>query len=307
MATEQIWANQLRFYRETAPRSGVPSGTVWTIPVGPAAAARRTDYWGGRVDVFRNPQPLIPLHDYHEGRMSFSVGARMLGWLLSEHATEVAGNLEFDRLVPSPTFCLEIQTESDAFAFRGIAFHEIQIAAVPPELCVLDLAFLALDRIAIDDLTAATGDLWSDCLAANVCALAYSSGAWGVNPRVDNFHEGTFSAQIFLTRRSLAPAAFEPDGRPTRFTSVPWRVMADLKVQQSTLTQQAKTKATGRLALFLGPAGASLDLVGESVSLFSNDDAVKAVDFREESLMVEFHPDARGSLLSVRDTSGLIP
>ncbi len=308
MATEQIWANQLRFYRETSPRSGVPDGDVWTLPVGPAASARRTEAWGGRVDVFRNPQPLLSLHEYHEGRMAFTVGLRFLGWLLTLHATAQGGNVwTFDRNAPTPTFALEVQTQTDAFVFRGIGFNEIQIAATPPELVTLDLSFIALDRQPIVALTAATGDLYSAPVPSNVCVMAYTSGNWQAVPRVDDFYTGAYGVQFYLTRRDLAPSQFMPDGRPERQTSVPWRVMADVRSAATALTRQAKTRATGRIGLFLGALGHDLQLVADVATLFSQEDPVKATDFREESLMVEMHPDPAGSLLSVRDNSGLIP
>lgn len=306
--TEQIWANEIRFYRETSPRSGTPDGTVWLIPVGPAAAARRVEGWSGRTDVFRQPHPLTPMHEYHEGRMSFTVGLKMLAWLLREHASDRGvDGFAFDRNTGTPTFCLEIQTPSDAFAFRGVAFNEIQIGATPPELLVLDVSWMALDRVEIDELTAATGDLYSAPEPSNRSVMAYAAGAWGADPRVDDFYPGSYAIQLFLTRRDLAPAQFMPDGRPERFSSAPWRVMADMKSAANDLTRQAKTRAAGRLALFLGDDGIDLELIADNASFYTNEEPIKAVDFREEGVMVEMHPDATGSLLNFRDNSGLIP
>lgn len=308
MSVEQIWANQVRLFRETAPRSGIPDGDVLTLPLGPTASARRVEGWGGRVDVFRNPQPLTPMHEYHEGRMTLTVGVKVLSWLLREHLTDIGGDqFRLDRNAPTPTFCLEVETPSDAFAYRGLAFNEIGIGAAPPELVALDLAFIALDRIVIDDLSPAALDLWSEPEPSNRAVMAYAAGAWGADPRTTDFYPGSYAVQVFMTRRDLAPAQFMPDGRPERISSSPWRVMADIASEANDLTRTAKVRATGRLALFLGTDGQDLELAFESCTFFTNEEPVKSADFREESLMVEMHPDPNGSLLNFRDNSGLLP
>lgn len=301
--TDQIWANSIRFYAETFPRSGVPVGDVFTIPIGPAAAAKRVDVWAGRTDFFRNAAPMQPLLAYYEGKMTLSVGIAFLAFILKAHASQDGLDWRFDRNAPTPTFALEIQTADDAFGFFGVAFSEIQVGMDPPELAILDLTFFALDRRTIDVLTTATADLYSEPLAANRCCLAFTTGTWGADPRVDDFLDGVFSSQLYFSRRDLEPARFMPDGRAAAYTSAPWRIMADINLAWSELVRTAKTRALGKLKVFIGAAGADLVLTAGSVSMFSDPDPIKSIDFREENLMVDCHQDSSGSVLSFRDNS----
>jgi len=297
---EQIWANQLRIYRETEPRSGVPLGDVLDLPCGPAAVSREIEAWLGRLDVWRNPPPQTIAHERYSGRMTISCGRAFLVWFLTQHTSASGGGFNLDRQAPAPTFCLEVETEAgDLFQFRGMACDEIQLTLEPMQIVNLDLSWQILQRLPLDELTAATLDFPDPVVPAYVCGAAWTSGAWGSDPRIDN-PVATYRASLFFTRRDLRPCQYHADGVPTRFNSVPWRVIAELKVPRGTVVDAAKSRAVGKLGIFIGPDGADLEFLA-NVTAYATTDPIKARDHREETLSVEMHPDTTGSLIFMRD------
>jgi hypothetical protein len=297
---EQIWANKLRFYREDAPRSGVVVGDVLDLPSGPAAASREVDSWVGRIDVWRNPQPQTPAHERHTARLTVTVGRAFLAWFLDQHAPFSAGVANFDRLTPSPTFCLEVETEKgDRFIFRGVAVSEFQLTIEPMQIVNLDMSLEILERRTLDALTPATRSFDDPAIPAYVCEASFTFGAWGLDPRTTD-RLVTYAASLFFTRRNLRACQFNADGIPTRFTASPWRVLAEVRLPRGPLVDAAKKRAVGRLGLFIGPDGADLEFLA-NVTAYTTTDPLKAWDHRDEVLSIEMHPDATGSLLFVRD------
>lgn len=297
---EQIWANKLRFYKETAPRSGVAVGDILAIPSGPAAVAREVDTWIGRLDVWRNPQPQTVGHEYHTARISVTVGRRFLAWFLGHHAPPNGGVMKFDRRVPAPTFCMEIETEKgDRFRFLGMALTEGQLTFEPATLVNFDMNFEILERRALDELTPATLTFSDPSIPGGICSAAWTFGAWGADPRIDD-KLVAYAVNLYLTRPNLQVCQFNANGVPTRFTSSPWRILAEVRVPRGDLAAAAKSRAVGKLGVFIGPDGADLEFLTIATA-YSTGDPVKAWDHREEVLSVECHPDAFASMLFVRD------
>ncbi len=300
MPAEQIWANKLRFFKETAPRSGVVDGDVIDLPSGPAAVSREVEEWVGRLDVWRNPSPLLAAHEHHSAKITVSVGRGFLVWFLAQHAS-VSGNvMNFDRRAPNPTFCMEVETElGDRFQFRGMAAVEMQIGLIPMQIVNLDIVFDILERRTLDELRPATREFRDPVIPAAICSASWAFGPWVGDPRTGNKLE-TYVASFYLTRRNLRACQYNAEGIPTRFTASPWRVLAELRLPSGPLSLAAKTRALGRIGFFIGPDGADLEFMAPAAA-YATADPIKAWDHREEVLSVEMSPEASGSLLFVRD------
>lgn len=303
--TEQIWANQLRFFEETGPRSGVAAGPVFDLQTGPTAAARRVVSWSMRSDAFRQPKPHRAIHEFQEIRQSFTPSASFLAWLIARQASTAGTVTRFDRKKQAPTFCMEVETEGgERFRFLGMAAQEIEIAMEPMRAVTLDLSWIALERQPMTaELTTPTDEQSDAMMAAVDGSTSYSATTWGSDIRNDDALT-CFAATLFFTRRDLNPSAFMPDGIPRRFTSAPWRCMAELRVPNSALVMAARTRATGRMGIFFGIDGEDVEFIGNNITAFTDADTIKADDLREETLMVEFHADVTGALIEMRDNSG---
>lgn len=308
--TEQVWANQLRFYHEDA--EGTPGGDVLALPVGPAAASRRIEAWERRIDVFRRSQPATPIHEYHEGRMAFTPSLALLGFLLgflAERTDGLDGQVlsNFKRSNWTPTATLEVETEDgDRFKFTGIAIGELQIVVEPKRPLQVEVQFYALKReVMAGSLTAVTGDdLGGGIHPAFQSTFAWAAGAWGADPKTDDAIT-TFAVQLLFSRQKLRPAMFNAAGTPTRYTSAPWRVSWDVRVPDGDLAQAAKTTAAGGFRLYLGSGSKDLQFHALNVRAYGESDPLKARDFRDESIIADTHPGSDGSLVEIIDNLNL--
>lgn len=295
MPAEQLFATSTRFFRETSPRSGSPTGDVVEPPFADGAVARTVFKFDQKTTPFRHKLERTPLHEAFQIRASFEVGPDFLAFLLEPH---LRGGTKLDHNSPDPTFALQIESEDgDRVAFVGLGLRELQISFVARGVVTLNVAFVGLDRQTLaGSLEATTLDLPANVLAGWQCDVVGKTGAL-VSRAADRLDART--AEFFL-RRDLAPAQFEADGRPSRFNRGPWKVLGEIVTPADAFTEAASGSFTdGSAAFFLGEAGSDLQLLLDgSVRFLTDGDPVKADDFRDFRAIFEAEPDSSGSILT---------
>ena len=302
---EQIFANSTRFFLEDAIGSGSPSGNVVEPRLVAAAAGRNVAAWEARTTPFRVPSVRQPIHNYWNVRTSLELSAELLETILTEHMTLISsGVYRLDRESPSPTFCLQVETEDgDLIDFRGLAMSDLSIKIANNQIGSVEITWLALQRLTGNALDAIVEVTPAATPAAAVgpgdVAIALVDGSLAADTRSDVVT--TFGADFFLTRPGLQITNFDPNGIPQGYNGSPWRITGSISALWDSLADSAASdRISGAAGLLIGADGADLDLRFEEVSAYLDGETIKADDFREARYLIEVFGDSSASLLELR-------
>jgi hypothetical protein len=294
---EQLFATDVRFFVETSAGSATPSGDVVIPPLNQAIVARISNYVEEKVTPFRHKLGRESVLEWFNLTFEFHVGGDFLAFLIEPH---LRGGTALDFRSPEPTFALEMQSEDgDKIVFAGLALRELQVSMVGRGVANAFVNLNGLSRASLGSLTASTAEIGSEPISGEKTIVAVNTGPLDPFPWASNKIDAR-SADLYF-RREVTPSQFNHWGTPERHDVGPWRIFGEVTTPADAFTETATgTFVDGSCVFFLGEIGSNLQLAfDDSVRWLSQNDPIKADDFRDYRIMFEAEANADGVILEL--------